>query len=394
MMHLFLNGLAATAGAGLTYIRNIVPHLSRQTGVRTTVALSPDLRSELGDPPNVVFLEVETSGAARRFWQEQTMLPNLIQRSGADVLLSAGNFSLRKSPVPQILLSGNSLYTSADFFRDLRKRGELGLWFDTRMRGLFARRSIFWADCTVAPSRAFAEELERWTGHKISSVYHGFDHTAFFCDNFPLPADIAQAIRPDEDALRLLFVSHYNYYRNFETLLRAIPHMRQKLGKRKVQLLLTCKLSPGQNPGSYRPESAAALVRNLKIRDEVVELGTVPYRLLHHVYRACDIYVTPAYAETFAHPLVEAMASGLPVVASDLAVHQEVCGEAAVYFQRFSPEDLAEQVLRVAHAEHLARSLSDHGVTRSRAFSWNTHVEQILSLAEGLMRPSGAVAAE
>jgi glycosyltransferase involved in cell wall biosynthesis len=386
MMHLFLNGLAASAGAGLTYIRNVVPHLSRQTGVRTSLAVNPDLRRELGDPPNITFLEVETLSAVRRFWQEQTLLPKMIRRSGANVLISLGNFSLRKSPVPQILLSGNSLYTSDDFFRDLRRRRDLGLWFDTRMRAVFARRSVFWADCTVAPSRAFAAELERWTGRKVRSVYHGFDHATFFGDASPLPPDIAGKIHPDREALKLLFVSHYNYYRNFETLLRAVPHLREKLGKRKVRLFLTCKLSPGENPGSYKPESAAALVQKLGIRDEVTELGAIPYRSLHHLYRACDIYVTPAYAETFAHPLVEAMASGLPVVASDLTVHREVCEEAAVYFQRFSPEDLAEQVLRVANAEDLARSLSDCGRARSQAFSWSTHVEQLLSLAAGLMK--------
>jgi len=47
----------------------------------------------------------------------------------------------------------------------------------------------------------------------------------------------------------------------------------------------------------------------------------------------------PAYAETFAHPLVEAMASGLPVIASDLAVHREICGGGrGCIFPRFAPE--------------------------------------------------------
>jgi glycosyltransferase involved in cell wall biosynthesis len=384
-MHLFLNGLAANAGAGLTYIRNVVPQFSRQSGVQTTIALSSGLRSEFGDPPNIFFLEMETSGTAQRFWKEQTLLPKLIQRSGAEMLISAGNFSLRKSPVPQILLSGNSLYTSADFYRDLRRRGEYGLWFETRVRAVFAKRSILWADRTVAPSRAFAEELQRWTGHEVSTIYHGFDHAAFFRDDSTLPTDIAEKIARDKDALRLLFVSHYNYYRNFETLLRALPVLRERLGGRKLRLFLTCKLSSGLNPGAYRAEAAAAMVQKLGIREEVVELGAVPYRLLHHIYRACHVYVSPAYAETFAHPLVEAMASGLPVVASDLAVHREICGGAAEYFPRFSPDELAEQVLRVAQVDGLAGNLSERGLSRSRDFSWSGHVEQMLALASGLV---------
>jgi len=48
MMHLFLNCLAASAGAGLTYVRNIVPHLASRTDLRATILLTPALRVEFG----------------------------------------------------------------------------------------------------------------------------------------------------------------------------------------------------------------------------------------------------------------------------------------------------------------------------------------------------------
>jgi glycosyltransferase involved in cell wall biosynthesis len=385
-MHLFFNGLAASAGAGLTYFRNVVPELSSRNGTQITVALPARLRREFKEAPQVSFLELETSSATRRFWREQTLLPSLIQRCGADVLVSTGNFALRKSPVPQVLLSGNSLYTSAEFYRDLRARGDYRIFLDTRIKAIFARRSIHWANCTVAPSETYAQELRRWTGGNVVSIYHGFDPDLFFRDSSALPIDIQQKLLSADNALRLLFVSHYNYYRNFETLFRAIPILRERIAPRKVKLFLTCKLSSGENPGSYRAEAAAALVRQLGISDHIVELGAVPYHLLHHIYRTCDIYVTPAYAETFAHPLVEAMASGLPIVASDLDVHREVCGEAAIYFRCFSPEELATQVLRIAFSPDLARTLADHGPSRSHGFSWPNHVDRILSLACELTR--------
>src|ERR1700744_212330 len=120
MIKLFLNGLAASAGGGLTYVRNVLPNLSARDGVQVTAALPSDLRREFGELPNVAFLEVNfPGGVVGRFLQEQIKLPGVIRRSGADVLISAGNFALRNSPVPQILLSRNSLYTSADFFQDL-----------------------------------------------------------------------------------------------------------------------------------------------------------------------------------------------------------------------------------------------------------------------------------
>jgi glycosyltransferase involved in cell wall biosynthesis len=386
MMHLFLNGLAASAGGGLTYLRNVVPELSVRGDVRTTIALGPQLRNELRNLPNTSVLEMPMPvDSLRRFWREQTILPRLIRECGADALISAGNFALRKSPVPQILLSRNSLYTSRDFFRDVRTRRDFRLWLDTHLKAVLAKRSIQWADCTVAPSRAFANDLAQWSGKDVAAIHHGFDRGAFFSEQRPLPQDLEQKLEAHPGALRLLFVSHYNYYRNFETLFHALPLMREGLGNRKIKVFLTCTLRSDATPGAYHPERAAALIQKLGIAENVVELGAVPYPQLHHVYRACDIYVTPAYAESFAHPLVEAMASGLPVVASNLPVHREICGAGALYFSPFSPPEFADEILRVATSEELARGLSAKGILQSQAFSWRRHVQQMIELASDLI---------
>jgi glycosyltransferase involved in cell wall biosynthesis len=387
MIRLFINALAASAGGGLTYLRNVIPHLSRRLDAETTVVLSSSLRREFAQLPNISFVEAsETSGTFRRFVREQTALPKLIRRSGADVLISTGNFALWNSPVPQILLSRNSLYTSSDFLRDLRARGAYAIWTDTLIKGWFARQSVVHADITVAPSESFARELRSWTGEHVISVHHGFDPPTFTSDATPLPAAVKDRLDQAQDDLRLLFVSHYNYYRNFETLFRALPILSKRLHGKKVKLFLTCRLNSDENSGAYRAESASSLVKTLRSHDCVVELGMVPYRSLHHLYRACNIYVTPAYAESFAHPLIEAMSSGLPVVASDLPVHREICGGAGVYFPRFSPEALAEQVLQLYESPELAAKLSDNGLRRARQFSWSEHVERMVVLAQNLVR--------
>jgi glycosyltransferase involved in cell wall biosynthesis len=387
MIRLFINALAASAGGGLTYLRNVIPHLSRRLDAETTVVLSPALRAEFSQLPNISLVEAsETSGTFRRFVREQTALPKLIRRSGADVLISTGNFALWNSPVPQILLSRNSLYTSSDFLRDLRARGAYAIWTDTLVKGWFARQSVARADVTVAPSESFAQELRSWTGEHVISVHHGFDPPTFTSDATPLPVAVRAHLDQAQDDLRLLFVSHYNYYRNFETLFRALPILSKRLHGKKVKLFLTCRLNSDENPGAYRAESASSLVETLRSQNSVVELGMVPYRSLHHLYRACNIYVTPAYAESFAHPLIEAMSSGLPVVASDLPVHREICGDAGAYFPRFSPEALADQILQLHESPELAAKLSDNGLRRACQFSWSEHVERMVVLAQNLVR--------
>jgi len=382
-MHLFINSLAASAGGGLTYVSNVVPQLAAKPNLRVTVALRRGLREEFRGFPSLKFLEVELP-PARRFWYEQSTLRDLILGCRADVVLSTGNFALRKSPVPQILLSRNSLYTSTDFYRDLRSRQEYRLWLDTRLRAWVAKKSIHWADITVAPSEAFAADLRRWTGVPVLAIHHGFDRETFTRDATPLPKNVEEKLRSTEGSLKLLFVSHYNYYRNFETLLRALPHLRKRLAGRSVKLLLTCKLLAGQNPGAYHPEGAAELVKRLGVSDMVVELGVIPYPQLHWLYRRANIYVTPAYTETFSHPLVESMSSGLPVIASDLAVHREICGDAALYFSRFSFEELTDRIVEASSSSDIMPRLAAAGIARSAAFSWRRHVDELLSLVRSM----------
>lgn len=387
MIGLFINAVAASAGGGITYIRNVLPWLAERDDAHTTVLLEEHLCHDIAELPNLSMIPTSLpAGAAPRFFFEQRNLPGLIRRAKADVLLSTGNFALFRSPVPQILLSRNALYTSSDFTRDLRRRGDYRLWIDTEIKGVLAKCSVRAAECTVAPSAAFAHDLADWTGKKVSTIHHGFDHKAFFCDQTPLPVDVQAQLTAARDSLRILFVSHFNYYRNFETLIRAIAILKKKLRPRTVRLFLTCKLDARENPGSYRPEGAADLLRQLDLSQEVIQLGAVPYGLLHHLYRACHLYVAPAYAETFAHPLVEAMASGLPVIASNLPVHREICRDAALYFDRFSPEELAERVVQVFSSPERAAKMRENALSRSCHFSWNNHVEQLLELAQRLHR--------
>ncbi len=387
-MHILLNAFAASSGSGLTYVRNVAPVLARRKDLRATFLVGRELGGELGAWPNVAFHEAgEPQSAARRFLWEQSAVPRIARELQADVLVSAGNFAIRRSPVPQILLSGNSLYTSADYRRDLRARGEYGLWIDNGIRAFFAARSVGWADTTVAPSEAFARELRQWTGdNRVVAMHHGFDREVFLAEDSPLPEALQTRLNSTDHCLRLLFVSHYNYFRNFETLFRSLNLIRAMLPERNPKLLLTTRLRSADNPGDFRAEPAAELVRKLGLTEHVVELGAVPYRQLHHLYRACDLYVTPSYAETFAHPVVEAMSCGVPVVASDLPVHREVAGDAAVYFPRFSPEVLAQRVREVVNSPDMAQRLSRNGEQHAREFSWEKHVEQLVGVARELLQ--------
>jgi glycosyltransferase involved in cell wall biosynthesis len=384
-MKMLIDALGASAGGGLTYLWNVLPHFAEHPQVEVFVLA--DRSATLSNSGNVTILEAPgDKGALRRFAWEQAEVSKYTRKFACNVLLCTGNFAIWNSPVPQILLSRNSLYTSLDFSRDLRERREYRMLLETRLKASLARHSIKEADLTIAPSESFARELETWTQHEIVALHHGFDRERFFADTDELPPEVKQKLHATEGTVRLLFVSHYNYYRNFETLLKAVAVLKQRLPSRELRLVLTCELSDTANPGNYRTGRARQLIRELDIENQIVQLGAIAYSQLHNVYRACDLYVTPAYTETFAHPLVEAMASGLPVVASDLPVHREITDGAGLFFEKFSPAGLADRVAELLNSPSLGTELRQKGLSRSATFSWKKHTDRLVEAAASLVR--------
>jgi len=385
-MHLFINGLAASAGGGITYLRNVLAQLAKRSEVRATLLARAELRPEIASAENLRFIDAPPGlGVLGRALYEQGQIRALVRQSGAEVLLSAGNIALRNSPVPQILLSRNSLYTSSEFRRELRARGEYRLLLDTWIKGRLAKRSINWADRTVVPSQAFARQLTEWSGQRVQAIHHGFDLEYFANQKHHLPAAVQQQLDQTRGAVRLLCVSHYNYYRNFETTFRALADLSRRGKNKRVVLVLTCMLD-GKKDGDYSTAGARGMVQELGIADQVVQVGAVPYQSLHELYRAGDVYVSAAYTETFAHPLVEAMASGLPVIASDLEVHREICGDAALYFPVYSSVELSHRISQVMESKEVAAKLAVEGRARAQTFSWQRHVDELLSVARELAK--------
>jgi len=79
------------------------------------------------------------------------------------------------------------------------------------------------------------------------------------------------------------------------------------------------------------------------------------------------------------------MACGLPIVASDLPVHREITDGAALFFQKFSPSDLAEKIAQLLDSPTLQADLRKRGLHRAENFSWKRHAEGLLAMAHRLL---------
>src|SRR5262249_7784577 len=245
---ILFNALSSSAGGGLTYLRNVIPRLG-QNGEkqRYLVLLAPEHLNDYamfaGDR-----LSVETApvgGTLARMWWEQTELRAMVKSRRIDALGSLGNFALLVSPIPQILFNRNDLYFSPEFTRDLKTRKLHKLLITHQMKCWLARQSIKRATLNVTPTTAFARRIRATDGlHgvKIETLRFGFDGERFKADQDPLPEQTLAKLNLNANCRRLLYVSHYNYYRNFETLIRALPMIKSKLKRQTgedAQLVLT-----------------------------------------------------------------------------------------------------------------------------------------------------------
>jgi glycosyltransferase involved in cell wall biosynthesis len=106
-------------------------------------------------------------------------------------------------------------------------------------------------------------------------------------------------------------------------------------------------------------------------------LGYMPEETLAVMYRLAGVFVFPSLYEGFGLPPLEAMASGTPVVTSNVSSLPEVAGDAAVLVDPYDPHAIADGIYRVLTDEQLRRDLRVRGAARARQFSWETSVGRV-----------------
>jgi glycosyltransferase involved in cell wall biosynthesis len=135
----------------------------------------------------------------------------------------------------------------------------------------------------------------------------------------------------------------------------------------------------------YGSETIHESIRRQKLGPRVQVRGYVALEELRSLYQSASVLLFPSWEEGFGLPVLEAMANGLPVVASRTASLPEVGGEAALYVDPHDPQDIAEKVRRAVEDSELRREMIQQGLERAQEFSWRRVAEATLNVYDEVL---------
>jgi len=176
-----------------------------------------------------------------------------------------------------------------------------------------------------------------------------------------------------------LFVGKMSGRRSIPLLIEAFAEFKRRSAPAHKLLLV-----------GPRPESLdlPGIAGRLGVADHVVHRGYVSDRELVLLYNAAVAFVSPSIYETVSLPVLEAQASGTPVVCVDSAGMREITGGAAVFMKRTDVPELSAALLRLAGDGALRAELRERGLERAARFSWRRcAADTMAALAEAAGLP-------
>ena len=383
-MRIAINAVAAQGGGSRTYLLHILKALAAASRDHQFVVILSSRQRALLEalPPriqSVVCFGVPRQAGLRMAW-EQTILPLLLARWHIDILYAAFDTAVLLSPVPVVLLSHNcDPFAPARLSRSVYGHARnVILRFLSILSARKARTVVFVSNSSA---KMLAHKM-RIPESKTRVVYHGWS---------PIQGTETDGCRLPEDLPKRYILSVADLYphKNLEVLLEAFQLLTAK-GSYSGDLVLAG--ARRKNAWGYG-RRLLALRETLGCRDRIHFVGSIPHPHLFAVYQNAELFVFPSLYETFALPLVEAMASHIPLVVADwrlapdgetdrINVGPEICADAAEYFDPMDPRSFAVAMDRVLTDPRRREELVGRGWDRVQEFSWQRSASALLQIFE------------
>lgn len=204
---------------------------------------------------------------------------------------------------------------------------------------------------------------------KIRVVYNGIDERFHSAHMTQLQQDAFRK-KKTGGSRYIMYAGQWRQHKNLVRLLKAYELLRRH---HDVKLALVGKVDPAF---PIIPKT----ISELKLEEDVILTDFVEDDELLRYYGAAEVFAFPSLAEGFGFTPLEAIAAGVPVASSSAEPMPEILGDAAVYFNPRSTEDMVSSIESLLVDKGLRKQLIEKGAERVRQFSWQTTATQMLAV--------------
>ncbi|MGD0335724.1 MAG: glycosyltransferase family 1 protein [Candidatus Omnitrophota bacterium] len=356
-MRIAISLISSVDYGGVTYARNLILALAENDKLNKyyIYAANPELFQEIPQQDNFFFkkCKINHKSLLVRFLWEQFILPYHLSRIKADLLFTAKNITVFFAPCKAVIAIQNM-----EPFFFTRYDNDWKLNIRSYLKKFFSEMSLRRAEGVIsvsAFSRRSIEKVYPGVKDKITVIYNG---------NPLQGVSISDDSEPGQKPY-FLSSSKFVAYANQLNLVNGYV-----LLNRKVKDLPPLWLVGGKFDNKYF-NKINNFVKENGLEQKIIILGFLPYERLIKLYRKSSLFLFPSTLEACPQTLIEAMSCGASIVASCSEPMPEICVDAAVYFDPYSPEDICDKIEEVYLNTGLREKLSKLALERSRFFDWN-----------------------
>ncbi len=307
-------------------------------------------------PPHIKIIDLEVGGSIGSPLSPLRIELALRRKAAraSDVFYSAGFMPPLLTSRPVVLVVHDLMHRQ--FYGPVKR-----FYYDWFLRFVYRRCA---AICCV--SEYTRTEFLAWSGMDPSRVHvvHAMCSGEF----------TSAGERYDPGYEYVAYCGNHRSYKNLDRLIRA--YARSRLAGADVRLLIT----GGHN------EALAVTAQECGVSDKVVFTGFLAAEDIPKLYRGAKAIAYVSLQEGFGLPILEAFASGVPIVTSNVTSMPEVAGDAAILVDPYSVDDIARGLDAAVFDEELRTAKVAGGTRRLRDFSWEKSAEKLWSLVSAVAR--------
>lgn len=232
----------------------------------------------------------------------------------------------------------------------------------------------------LADSESSKNDIFRYLGvpsEKIQVVYLAPDPIYQRITDKAFLKLMAEKYRLPEEFV--LYVGDVNYNKNLSGMVKAVKLIKNL----KLDLVLVGKSF--ENNELSEVKNLKKLIDGLGLKERVKILGFVPDKDLMGIYNLAEVFCMASHYEGFGLQILEAMASGCPVVTGNVSSMPEVAGGAAVLVNPYKIEEIAVGIEKLIRDDEFRSKIINTGYKRASEFSWQKTAKETIKIYEKVL---------